>query len=397
MSSQATVNTIDQDNAEIKNVAEMMPTREELLMLESQADIDADNDLPAELNNLVDAKAVKKIDYEAGLDLLKKLVKKLKKEPRLTREAEVALAKQIEQAAEEIKAQLTRIRDVQEKINRLKKNANQIPLTIAKREKDEAIDALERSKERYELARQKMISGNMLAAFYVAQKQYFQESHKMRGVELEDIMQHSMIGLIKAVIKFDWRVGCRFLTYAQWWIRQEIDQAVNQTGHTIKIPLHVEIVLNKYWRAVKRLRSTLHRKPDDAEVAVYMDVPIEHIWHWKMLRYVQNDVSLSDPLPNSNDNEKSLLAVGIPDNITPSPEDLIITLDKTNIWVLAKQTLTEPQFRVMALRYGSISHTLEEIGQMLNLTRERIRQIEAKALKKLRHPTHVGAFAAYLR
>ena len=256
------------------------------------------------------------------------------------------------------------------------KEIGKVPLLSA----DEEIKLAQRMEEGDEAAKKKLAEANLR---YVG-----------RGMLFLDLIQEGNLGLIKAVEKFDYRKGYKFSTYATWWIRQAITRAIADQARTIRIPVHMVETINKLIRVSRQLLQELGREPSPEEIAEEMDIPVERVR--EILKISQEPVSLETPI---GEEEDSHLGDFIQDENVPVPADAAaFTLLKEQLDEVLG-TLTEREQKVLRLRFGlddSRARTLEEVGKEFNVTRERIRQIEAKALRKLRHPSRSRKLKDYL-
>ena len=264
------------------------------------------------------------------------------------------------------------------------KEIGKVPLLTA----EEELELAKRMEEGDEEAKKKLCEANLRLVVSIAKR------YVGRGMQFLDLIQEGNLGLIKAVDKFDWHKGFKFSTYATWWIRQAITRSIADQARTIRIPVHMVETINKQIRITRQLLQELGRDPSPEEIAKEMEIPVEKVR--EISKIAQEPVSLETPI---GEEEDSHLGDFIPDEDVPSPADAAafsMLKDQLNE-VLA--TLTDREQEVLRLRFGlddGRQRTLEEVGQQFNVTRERIRQIEAKALRKLRHPNRSRRLKDYL-
>ncbi len=264
------------------------------------------------------------------------------------------------------------------------KEIGKVPLLTA----DEEIELAKRMEEGDQEAKKRLAEANLRLVVSIAKR------YVGRGMLFLDLIQEGNLGLIKAVEKFDYRKGYKFSTYATWWIRQAITRAIADQARTIRIPVHMVETINKLIRVSRQLLQELGREPTPEEIAEEMDMPVDRVR--EILKISQEPVSLETPI---GEEEDSHLGDFIQDDNVPVPaEAATFTLLKEQLDEVLS-TLTEREQKVLILRFGledGRARTLEEVGKEFNVTRERIRQIEAKALRKLRHPSRSRKLKDYL-
>ena len=264
------------------------------------------------------------------------------------------------------------------------KEIGKVPLLSA----EEEIELAKRMEQGDENAKKRLAEANLRLVVSIAKR------YVGRGMLFLDLIQEGNLGLIKAVEKFDYRKGYKFSTYATWWIRQAITRAIADQARTIRIPVHMVETINKLIRVSRQLLQELGREPTPEEIAEKMDMPVDRVR--EILKISQEPVSLETPI---GEEEDSHLGDFIQDDNVPVPADAAaFTLLKEQL-VEVLGTLTEREQKVLRLRFGlddGRARTLEEVGKEFNVTRERIRQIEAKALRKLRHPSRSRKLKDYL-
>lgn len=341
---------------------------------------------------LIDTEEAENIDVEEEIDLgkidlsvpdgvsledpVRMYLKEIGKVPLLNAEEEISLAKEMEagiNASEEIERLETELAQASED----EKEEIRSEIAALKKVADSGADAKKRLAE-----------ANLRLVVSIAKR------YVGRGMLFLDLIQEGNLGLIKAVEKFDYKKGYKFSTYATWWIRQAITRAIADQARTIRIPVHMVETINKLIRVSRQLLQELGREPTPEEIAEEMNMPVERVR--EILKISQEPVSLETPI---GEEEDSHLGDFIQDDNVPIPADAAaFTLLKEQL-VEVLGTLTEREQKVLRLRFGlddGRARTLEEVGKEFNVTRERIRQIEAKALRKLRHPSRSRKLKDYL-
>lgn len=285
------------------------------------------------------------------------------------------IEKGYEKTAEEPENSFTERGNAEDPVRMYLKEIGRIPLLSS----EEEIELAKRMEEGDEEAKKKLSEANLRLTVSIAKR------YSGRGMQFLDLIQEGNLGLIKAVEKFDYRKGYKFSTYATWWIRQSITRAIADQARTIRIPVHMVETMNRVNRTSRRLLQEYGREPTPEEIAEAMNLPVERVL--EISKISQEPVSLETPI---GEEEDSHLGDFIQDEHIPVPADEAAHTLLREQLEKVMDTLSEREQKVLALRFGledGKPHTLEEVGREFQVTRERIRQIEAKALRKLRHPT----------
>jgi RNA polymerase primary sigma factor len=294
---------------------------------------------------------------------------------------------ELEESRDELQIMANQTRGKKKKID-LEQKIKEINNLLRSYQKEIALDssglrktlrAITTGKKISNQAKKELVAANLRLVVSIAKK------YSNRGLQFLDLIQEGNMGLMKAVDKFEYRRGYKFSTYATWWIRQAITRAIADQARTIRIPVHMIETINKLIRISRSLVQEIGREPTCEEISEKMDLPVTKVR--KIIKIAQEPISLETPI---GEEEDSHLGDFIEDKFMPSPPDTVIHINLREQIEEALKTLTEREAKVLKMRFGlgdGNEHTLEEVGQQFKVTRERIRQIEAKALRKLKHPS----------
>ncbi len=324
---------------------------------------------------------LKKCERRAGMDLQE--LRKLFKDVRLSEEEEFKLCRRLGLHPSELHEIEARMKLASKRIRQVEQETEMGADALAQIHRD-----LMGAKRQAERAKAELVEANLRLVVSIAKK------YTNRGLQFLDLIQEGNIGLMKAVDKFEYKRGYKFSTYATWWIRQAITRAIADQARTIRIPVHMIETINKLIRTSRQLVQELGREPTPEEIAEKMELPLDKVR--KVLKIAKEPISLETPI---GEEEDSHLGDFIEDKNAVSPAEAVISTNLADQTRRVLATLTPREEKVLRMRFGigeTSDHTLEEVGQDFSVTRERIRQIEAKALRKLRHPSRSKRLKAFV-
>ncbi len=311
---------------------------------------------------------------EQELDSPHKEIKKILRRMRKSDEEALVVAREIGVGMDTLLAVEKRLKGAQRKFKKVEEESGFVPEELL-----EALKDVQKGEFRAKQAKTELVEANLRLVVSIAKK------YTNRGLQFLDLIQEGNIGLMKAVDKFEYQRGYKFSTYATWWIRQAITRAIADQARTIRIPVHMIETINKLIRTSRQLVQEMGREPIPEEIAERMELPLEKVR--RVLKIAKEPISLETPI---GEEEDSSLGDFIEDKAVVSPVEAVIKGNLSDQTSRVLSTLTPREEKVLRMRFGigeKSDHTLEEVGQDFNVTRERIRQIEAKALRKLRHPS----------
>ena len=320
-------------------------------------------------------------EHKSGLSIkeLQKTLREIRSSPLRQR----AVAKKLGIRPDEIEEMSLVIANARKKIKRVEEEAKLTEHVLR-----DTVDEIQDGERMAEKAKAELVEANLRLVVSIAKK------YTNRGLQFLDLIQEGNIGLMKAVDKFEYKRGYKFSTYATWWIRQAITRAIADQARTIRIPVHMIETINKLIRTSRYLVQELGREPTPEEIAEKMELPLDKVR--KVLKIAKEPISLETPI---GEEEDSHLGDFIEDKSVISPADAVISMNLAEQTRKVLATLTPREEKVLRMRFGigeKSDHTLEEVGQDFEVTRERIRQIEAKALRKLRHPSRSKRLKSFM-